>query len=314
MTQYRKVFDETVYNKLDEDDNLKLKSRRELLDIDVDKVETLKNAQMFVGSEVSKEIKALGLHPDSTQKRWLYDDVKKFHLEACKKLQKYFRTVLSSTVMDNMSALDPKLQSHFATKEKLKSLASQYSKIVDSIQFVDGKDMIRKEIEKYVTDKDVMEINKDEGLERFWTNVKNVTDGSEEWPRYQVLPRFVLCMATKYDSNSEVERTFSFMNLIHQNKQRNRMSQDTLNAHLHIASGIESAQNKSNCEKCDKKNISPHCHCTLFEVSDSLREKCRVAHRICVRWTMLLLKKSLRRKALKRRRRLWRMKREESRN
>ena len=152
VTQYRKVFDETVYNKLDEDDNLKLKTRRELLDIDVDKAKTLKNAEMFVGSEVSKEIKALGLHPDSIQLKWLYDDIKKFHLEACKKLQKYFRTVLSSTVMDNMSALDPKLQSHFATKEKLKSLASQYSKIVDSIQFVDGKDMIRKEIEKYATD------------------------------------------------------------------------------------------------------------------------------------------------------------------
>ena len=115
-----------------------------------------------------------------------------------------------------------------------------------------------------------MELDKEEGLESFWSNVKKITDGIEKWPRYQVLPRFVLCMATKYDSNSEVERSFSLMNLIHQNKQRNRMSQDTLNAHLHIASGIESAENKSKCDKCavscDTKN-PPQYATVLFRIS-----------------------------------------------
>ena len=183
VTQYRKVFEESVYNDLDEDDNLKLKKKSELVEIYVEKAKLLSNAELFVGSDVSKEIRALGLTPDSSQMKWFYDDVKKFHLEACRKLQKYFRTVLTSTVMDNMSALDQKFQSHIATSRKLKNLSSQYSKIVDSIQFVDGRDKIRTEIEKYVTDEDVMELDKEEGLESFWSNVKKITDGIEKWPR-----------------------------------------------------------------------------------------------------------------------------------
>ena len=59
------------------------------------------------------------------------------------------------------------------------------------------------------------------------------------------------------------------------------MSQDTLNAHLHIASSIESTRVKSSCNKCDSENPSQHCHCLLFEITDSLRETCKQAHRVC---------------------------------
>ena len=69
-------------------------------------------------------------------------------------------------------------------------------------------------------------------------------------------------MMTRYDANSEVERTFSKMNLIHQNSQKNLIQQDTLNAHLHIRGAVESDAIKRRREKCANKSAA-HCHCNI---------------------------------------------------
>ena len=230
---------------------------------------------------MEKEIKALGLSPKSPQMTWLFDSARKFHITACNFLQKYFKLGLSSIIMDNMSGLAPSSQSHILTGDKLVYLAVKYSKVVDNIQTIDGMDRLKDEIRRYVTDDDVKELCKDT-FEEFWDDVGKLTDGGAGWLRYEILPRFALGLGTKHDATGDVERGFSTMNLIHQNKQRNAMEQDTLNAHLLIKAGVEAKEVTKNCDKCKIYPIVAHCHCELFEVHDLMREKCKVAWQKCL--------------------------------
>lgn len=277
--QYRKVFHDSVINTLDEDDNLERKSRRELMNVDLDEAMKLSKKNIYIGHRVEQEIKKLGLSPSSSQLSWFFEAVEKFHLKVCSDLKKYFKTALTSDVIENLSALSPKAQRKYSTPRKLKNLVNQYSKVVDNIKSVDGMNLIREEIAEYVTDEDVQELDKNVDYEKYWLSVGEISDNSDgKWKRYEVLPRFALAMGTKYDANGDVERQFSVMNSIHQNVQRNRMSQETLDALLHIRSGIESKENLQDCDKC-KKHTTPHCHCSVLDISQGLIESCKVAWR-----------------------------------
>ena len=184
--------------------------------------------------------------------------------------------------MDSMSGLSPSKQSHVLTSRKIKALAAQYSKVVDNIQGVGGMDQLKEEIDTYVVDEEIDDIGKDEGFEQYWTHVGNLHEGAGGWERYSVLPRFALAMGVKYNDTSDVESSDSFMNNIHQDKQRNVMSQDMLDSHLQIRYGVESKENRDKCETCGQSApVPPHCHCTLAEVTDRMREKCRRAHVRC---------------------------------
>ena len=87
-----------------------------------------------------------------------------------------------------------------------------------------------------------------------------------------------MALSVVFNSNSEVERQFSLMNNVHQNKQRNCLSQESLNAILHVKSGVESSLVRRNCGKCQSSTSSDHCHCTLVNLSN-IREHCREARR-----------------------------------
>ena len=150
-----------------------------------------------------------------------------------------------------------------------------------NIEKFGGMDKVKCEIDQYVTDHNVTDIEKDKGFEFFWENVAELTDGAGGWVRYEVLPRFALAMGTKHNATGDVEREFSVMNLIHQNKQRNRMLQDSLNSHLHIRSGVESKENRSKCSKCLDPNSPVHCHCLQADITDSMRQKCKKAWEKC---------------------------------
>lgn len=276
VDQLRCILDDSELSVLDfETDELRKKSRVELISIDVDNAKLLSKKQMFIGSECSKEIKSLGLSPDSKQLIWLFDSVKKFHFTVIRSLQKYFSTPMKSSIMDCFSALGQSKQSHVLTANKLKTLANKYSKVVDNIDAVDGADTIRREIDRYITDEDIKEFDK-LSYEDYWLKVASITDGSENWPRYVVLPFFSLGIGTKFNSNSEVERKFSLMNNIHQDKHKNRMLHDTLNSHLHIKTGVESKVAKRDCKECKALN-ERHCHCSLLEIDSNLRDSCKKA-------------------------------------
>ena len=72
------------------------------------------------------------------------------------------------------------------------------------------------------------------------------------------------------------------MNYIHQNSQRNCMSQETLNANLHVRSAIENKESFGNCDKYQRREFNDHCHCKHFKITDSLRERCKLAWRLQV--------------------------------
>ena len=278
-TQYRKVLDESELTKLDEEtDELRKKSKKELVNLDLDKARTLTDKELFIGQDVEKEIKSFGLTPSSPQLAWFFTAVRKFHMTACRYLQKYFKKGLSSIIMENMTALSPTLQSHILTADKLKSLSLKYSKVIDNIQPVDGLDRVSLEIKRYITDDDVKELEK-ENFEEFWKGVSELTDGS--WCRYEILPRFALALGTKHDATGDVERGFSTMNIIHQNKQRNCMEQETLNAHMHIKTGVEGQEIVKACMKCKSSQVTPHCHCEFLIISEQMRANCKTAHEKC---------------------------------
>ena len=179
-----------------------------------------------------------------------------------------------------MSALNPKNQKNVHTAGKIKSLARKHTKVVENIRSYDGQNKLFEEIDRYVTDDDVEEINNDVNFESFWIAVSGLLDGA--WQRYEVLSRFALALGTRYDATSDVERSFSVMNYIHQNSQRNRMGQEMLNANLHIRSAVEhNKETIKSCDKCQSDIIyREHCHCSLFTITHSLRERCKIAYRL----------------------------------
>ena len=281
ITQLGRCVKEELLTNLDEETNVvSKKTSHELLNIEVKDRNMLENQDIFIGTEVEKEIKALGLHPSSPKIQWLFDMARKFHKTVCKFLIKYFATGLKSSIMDNMSGLSPYYQSHIITSRKIKALASHFSKVVDNIEFVGCMDKLKTEVEQYVLDKDIEDL-KDMYFEDYWMKVGEITDGEASWVRYLVLPRFALAMGVKHNDTSTVERTFSIMNYVHQNKQRNSMKQDMLDSHLHIRSGVESKENKNLCKKCTEPVPVEHCHCSVAEVTEEMREECRKAWLKC---------------------------------
>ena len=243
----------------------------------MEKVEVLPNKRIFIGQEVIKELKSIGLTPDSVQMKWFYEKVKTFHLTAVKFLQKYFKVALSDDAMENMTGLDPKKQGHFLTPIKLNSLSTLYSKVIDNIEPFGGLNKVQEEIRIYVVDDDIKDLDKND-FENFWKNVGNQKDG--DWRKYEILPRFALAMGTKNSATGDVERSFSSMNLIHQNRQRNCMHQDTLDAHLHIRSAVESEENIRKCQKCDGVSYD-HCHCLFTVISAEMKANCKKAREKC---------------------------------
>ena len=183
--------------------------------------------------------------------------------------------------MENMTALSPSLQSHVLTADKLISLSMKYSKVIENIQPIDGLDIVKLEIKRFITDDDVMELKKD-NFEKFWKDVSELKDGAADWPRYEILPRLALALGTKHDATGDVERSFSTMNIIHQNKQRNSMEQDTLNAHMHIKTGVEGKEIIETCPKCEVTPKTPHCHCDLMKISEQMRANCKAANMKCI--------------------------------
>ena len=174
--------------------------------------------------------------------------------------------------MDLFSALSPLKQSHVLTNRKLKSLATNYSKVINGLDAVNGLNKIVSEIDAYQVDEDIKAFDISLKYEEFWRKVGELKDG--DWDRYEILPFFAIAVGVKFISNSEVERSFSLMNNIHSNKQRNFLSQHSLNSCLHIKSKVESKENVLSCVRCKAQSQSDHCHCSLVKINKQLRDDC----------------------------------------
>ena len=270
----RKLLDDSEFKTLDENDEVRLKSRSELVDIDVNNAKILQNKYIFIGNAVSKELKKLGLDPSDKQISWLFKAAIRFHQVAIQYLQKYFGTALRSSLMENFSALGQNKQTHVSTPRRLQRLATKYSKVIENIDPVNGADKIKSEINEYNTDEDIKCFEGGMDYEKFWFRVADITEGSAGWKRYKILPLFAIALSVKFNSNSEVERSFSLMNHIHQNRQRNCISQFTLNSMMHVKSNISCKESQRTCDKC-RTSSKPHCHCSEMEITDNLRAECK---------------------------------------
>ena len=285
VSQLQRVMKEEELRCVDDEDNITLKDPSELLKTNLDdKSKQRKDNTMFIGQMTEKMIKSLGLDPISPQLKWFFDSVRAAHIEASRRLIKYFTIGLSSKELKYMSALGPKNRSKLDTVRRIKYLSRRFSKTVDRIDVVSGQDRIEEEALRYCEDDDIMDIRKEKYSE-YWEGVRDMKDGSADWQRYKVLPRFALAMGTLLNSNSPGERMFSIQSSIGNNKAKNRLKQDTLDAMLQIREGIESKRAKDACPKCAAvrvdKSIVPrqHCHCQFLELSDTLLQSCKSAGR-----------------------------------
>lgn len=105
--QYKKIVDNSEIYTLTENNELKIKSRKQLIHLDIEAAKKLDNKRVFIGQNVEKEIKSLGLSPTSSSLSWFFDAVQRYHITACKFLQKYFTAPLSSSIIANMAARNP---------------------------------------------------------------------------------------------------------------------------------------------------------------------------------------------------------------
>ena len=270
FTQLKKfVKEDVLFNKDEEGNRGSKKSGRELLKIEICPDIFLPSNKLFIGQEAERDIRALGLTPTTPLLSWFIKMVETFHSKVATFLQKYFETGLTSETMVSMSGLAPGKHTHALTAGRLKVLINKYSKVVDNIKFVGGRDKVMEEIDAYTVDEEVAELEQT-SFEAYWQAVAKLKDGI--WPRYEVLPGFAYAMGAKFNDTSTVERKFSDMNFIHQNKQRNRMSQEMLDAHLQIKHGVECKENISKCDKCQQGGGGSHCHEVEKEKAKKLKE------------------------------------------
>ena len=188
FTQLKKfVKEDVLFNNDKEGNRGSKKSGRELLKIEIDPEIFLDSNKLFIGQEAERDIRALGLTPTSPLLSWFIKMVETFHSKVATFLQKYFETGLTSETMVSMSGLAPGKHSHALTAGRLKVLVNKYSKVVDNIKFVGGRDKVMEEIEAYTVDEEVEEL-KQTSYEAYWQAIAELKDGI--WPKYEVLPGF----------------------------------------------------------------------------------------------------------------------------
>ena len=106
-----------VVEKMDEEGNLKLKSSRDILNVDLKSEDNKLNPKkVFIGTKCEKIIKDLGLIPTSSQFQWFFKKVFEHHQTVSFYLIKYFQKGLLSTELKYFIALfkNPIKVSHIA--------------------------------------------------------------------------------------------------------------------------------------------------------------------------------------------------------
>ena len=282
--QILKFHDDPAVKNIDEEGNTASKKEGvDLLNVDVmDRNTVLSKKRVFIGQETSKLIQLWGLSPDSPKLNWFFESVFGFYQKLVKKLFRYFETALKSTELSYMSALAPENRTNITTSYQLKYLASSFSKVADNINKFEGQDTLRRDINNYTVDDDLLNID-DENItyEEYWNKVGDLKEG--DWARYEVLPRFAKSLGSIFNSNSETERAFSVQSDIHRNPKRNLMSQDMFDSHMQIRFGVESKASKASCIKCKenvgKKAPQPHCHCSVAKITTEMKVNCKDAYK-----------------------------------
>ena len=95
-----------VVEQMDEEGNLKLKSSRDILNVDLKSEDNKLNPKkVFIGTKCEKMIKGLGLTPTSSQLQWFFKKVFEHHQTMSFYLIKYFQKGLLSAELKYFTAL-----------------------------------------------------------------------------------------------------------------------------------------------------------------------------------------------------------------
>ena len=207
-----------------------------------------------------------------------------------------------------MSAFSPANRSKENTAGQIMFMATRFSKILDNIRPGDGLDKLKNEVQIYQADEDINYFDKHLSYNDYWGKVSEVTEGSEGWQVYEVLPRLARVLGSAFNSGSEMERGFSVQSDIVRDPKRNRMSHETLDSHMQVRFGVECEQSRRKCSDCntrkeisrkedvDKTDIEKKiekrsclCHCKVAEISDAMKLNCSKAWRETVRVDVDLL-------------------------
>ena len=113
-------------------------------------------------------------------------------------------------------------RTNITTSHQLKYLATSFAKVADNISKFGGQDTLRKDIDMYTVDDDLLNDDYENiTYEEYWDKVGKLKEG--DWYRYEVLPRFARALGTIFNYNSETERAFSVQSDIHRDTKRNLM-------------------------------------------------------------------------------------------
>ena len=281
-SQLLKYLNPNVVENIDDEGNIIKLDGKELLSVDVDKRENyLSMRKLKIGDGCSTLLKKYGLTPDSCQVETFMKDCRTFHKTASKQFVHYFDSALNSKVLNYCGSLGLKLRKNVRTRSRIMYLAKKYKRIVNNIQY-NGIEQLERELDSYLVDEDISQSDVENlGYVEYWQYICGLQENG--WPKYKVLPRFALAMATIFNSNSECERVFSKQTQLSRDPARNRMSQKTLESHLSIKAGVEGYESKTNCKKCkvidDKLEVgietkTYHCHCSVAPITQELKDAC----------------------------------------
>ena len=264
------------------DNEVSSRTGAELLQVKFDEDRNLLSRNsVFIGQKCSKLIRDLDLVPTSTQLDEFYTTVFTFYKTEAEKLIGYFNIGLRSIELEYMEAFSPHNRKNESTVDQILYLAGSFSKILQNIRPHDGYDTLTKEIQMYQVDEDVQKIDKTLSFDKFWSEVGQITEGSEKWKVFVVLPRFAKALGTPFNSGSEMERGFSKQSDILRDPKRNGMKHETLDTNLQIRFGIECKETVEKCPKClGKPSQNCMCHCSLAEISDTMRANCSQASKM----------------------------------
>ena len=242
--QLTKFLKNSAVEEEDKENNVVGKSANDLLDLDLDDKNFYKaKKRVKIGEKCNELMRNLGLTPESPQMSFLMDRFIQFHKAVAKQFMKYFRQGLESPELAACASLGPKARKGRETRRKIMYLANSYKKVVGNIQQADGMDSLEKDLENYLKDDELDGAGEaDLNFVEHWERVDAIKEG--DWPKYEVLPRFALALATIFNSNSECERNFSHQTRLARDPTKNKMSQKMFDAHLQIRSGVESKDSK----------------------------------------------------------------------
>ena len=265
---------------------LDLLSPSQLLQIDPEDPELqVEKKDLFVGSKVATFVKKMNLNHNSPELAGFYTGVRKYYHKSTAALLKYAKTPLSNPFLSALMVLDPSSRDKETLGQQRRLwdiLATQLDHIISEEQ---KTVLLTTELVSYQA---LEQAEAGIEVDEWWALVLEVElGGLLQFPQ---MGNLALACLTIFNSGSEAERDFSFMENIYADNRSNNTGQELLDSKMivnsavkaeaeHCARCIESKKDKAEKERrgenVPKREQTSHCRCSLVEVDSELLAKLR---------------------------------------